>query len=539
MNVKALYRLLNRLFKLNVVIVVAALLITSTAAAPAMANKGDEHRPEKTIPDALIEPGPGPGRYILVVEKSEQRLDLYEFRMGHYYKLRSMPCSTGENTGDKNIEGDKKTPEGFYLFNKKSLESELAPIYGILAYPMDYPNFWDRHIGKQGSGIWLHGTNKKLKPLDSNGCVELKNIDILHLEDLLHLYDTPIVVYDQIAYKSIDEINSEAARIKAFVESWRISWEKKDLKSYKSKYSRDFISDDGKNYDRWLEHKEQLAEKYSRIRVDLANLRIYRHQGVIVVLFEQYYQGDGFKSDGLKRLFIRETEGGYKIVAEAWSEFPPRSPEKVLSAEVRQRVLKDAGHTASMTASLDKPAPQPVRPEIPAVQPAPAPVPKPTRVTVAAKTPAAAPTVIPPAPTAPLPPTSAALPPETRKAVQSPEELRNIRNVFADWLDAWRSMNVESYLNYYHPQFTFKGMDLQEFKTYKEDLVKKYKDISIKVSKLNIEIEGSTAKVTFIQDYKSDKYQDYGLKTLYLQKHNQDWRIRKEIWQDMSAGAKP
>ena len=100
-------------------------------------------------------------------------------------------------------------------------------------------------------------------------------------------------------------------------------------------------------------------------------------------------------------------------------------------------------------------------------------------------------------------------------------------------------MNVEGYLNYYHPQFTFKGMDLQEFKDYKEELAQKYHKISIKVSKLNIEVDGNKAKVTFVQDYKSDKYQDYGLKTLYLQKYNQDWRIRKEIWQDMSAGAKP
>ena len=431
MSKKALYRSLNRFFRINIVIVLAAILSSSTAAAPAMANKGDGHQPERSIPDALIEPGPGPGRYVLVVEKADQRLDLYEFRKGNYYKLRSMPCSTGENTGDKEVEGDKKTPEGFYIFNKKSVESELAPIYGILAYPMDYPNFWDRHIGKQGSGIWLHGTNKKLKPLDSNGCVELKNIDILHLEDLVNLYDTPIVVYDHIKYKSIDEINAEAARIKAFVESWRTSWEKKDIRLYKSLYSPEFVSDDGKSYQAWLDHKEQLAEKYHRIKVDLSNLRIYRHQNVIVALFEQYYQGDDFKSDGLKRLFIRETDDGYKIMAEAWAEFPSPGPVKMLSADVRQKIMKEAGYSTTMVASREKPAqpefaaletiPDAKEPELAALETVPDSSPEPKNVAVAGNAPASNPVVIPSAPPKPEP-VVAALPPQPRKVVATPED---------------------------------------------------------------------------------------------------------------------
>ncbi|MBU2549889.1 MAG: L,D-transpeptidase family protein [Proteobacteria bacterium] len=441
----------------------------------------------------MIEPGPGSDRYILVVEKSRQQIHLYEFKMGQYFRLKTYPCTTGEKIGDKTREGDRRTPEGFYLFEKKHLESELAPIYGILAYPMDYPNYWDRRLGKNGTGIWMHGTDRKLVARDSNGCVAMNNVDLLDLEEIVHLNDTPIVVYEEIGYKPLEEINQEAARVKAFVERWRQAWAGKNFEEYKSMYAKDFSSPEGKDYAAWMEHKANLNRFYPKIDVDLKHVRIFRHQGLILVLFDQYYKGGRMVSDGVKRLYLRDRDKGrYEIVAEVWAPFPPDPPKKILPAQVRARVLAEA-RAASMTASA-----------APAVAPQPAPKPEPEPVK-----PAVAP------------------------------ELSQVKRVVDDWLAAWRRKDVKAYLSHYHPEFKYQDMTLPEYRVYKEKLARSSKKISVKAERMKIEFEGSEAQVSFLQHYRSDQYQDYGLKTLVLQKYGPDWRIRQETWKNMRAGAKP
>jgi len=442
------------------------------------AKERPEAGPLERVPDALIEPGPGGDRFIVIVEKASQMLFLYEFKKGQYFLRRIFDCTTGENDGDKLAEGDRRTPEGFYIFNNKHIESELAPIYGILAYPMDYPNFWDQFQGKAGKGIWMHGTNRRLAPRDSNGCVALNNIDILNLETFVRLYETPIIIYDHIRYKDVQEINLEAARIKAFVEEWRRAWTQKNFRKYISMYSENFVSSDGKDYRAWKEHKSRLNELYSKIKVDLENLRIFRHQDKIVVLFDQYYRGDVFVSDGVKRLYLTEEKGGYKIAAEVWHPFPPKPSPKELPLEVRNRVLAEARLAAKST------------------------------------------------------------PPESKPVPAAPDK-ETVRRLVQVWLAAWQKKDMAGYLKHYHPEFTYNGMDLAAYRNYKTDLAEKYKKITIKAEKMEIKVNGSQALVTFAQDYRSDQYRDYGLKTLVLVKHNEEWRIKEESWQDIKAGAKP
>ena len=436
-----------------------------------------ETEPLQRIPDALIEPGPGPDRLMLVVEKASQKVFFFEFKKGDYYLLETFSCTTGANTGDKLKRGDEKTPEGFYQFVEKKLEDDLPDRYGILAYPMDYPNFWDIRLGKTGSGIWMHGTNKALIDHDSEGCINLNNIDILDLEHRVRLYDTPIIIYNRINYLSLKEINLQAARIKAFVERWRRAWAEKDFHTYRSCYAPNFTNSDGRSYREWMDHKSRLNDLYGRIRVDLENLRIFRHQGLIVVLFDQYYQGDGFKSNGAKRLYLREKGGGYVIEAEVWKEFPPKRAVPFLSAEVRERVVRQA------------------------------------QMQAAAK---------------PQPP-----------AAPADAEAKVVRGAVDEWLGAWRSKDMLRFLALYHPDFKFKDMNRDEYGEYKRGLASKYKKISIGVDDLKIEVDGDQAVVTYIQDYHSDKYQDYGLKTLVFRKVGADWRIFEESWKELGAGAKP
>jgi murein L,D-transpeptidase YafK len=310
-------------------------------SATQISNISPQISDQQTIPDALIDPGEKEG-YILVVFKAIQQLHIYRHDgRGRIWLDKILPCSTGMVQGDKLIRGDQKTPEGYYIFRQKLLPSELPDIYGILAYPIDYPNFYDRVIGRGGDGIWTHGINKPLVDFDSRGCIELLNHDIAALEEFIKLYDTPIVVYDEGQYLPISELKQQSTDIHNFVESWRQAWTNKDHSSYAAKYSKDFVNSDGLSYQGWMDRKKRVAQSYQKIEVTLKNLKIFRHRDTLVVSFDQIYKGDNrFSSVGLKRLYLADSgDGQYEILAEEFSSLPGPQPNKWLTAQERNLAL--------------------------------------------------------------------------------------------------------------------------------------------------------------------------------------------------------
>jgi len=69
--------------------------------------------------------------------------------------------------------GDERTPVGVYHVTASLPRAKLSDFYGS-APPISYPNEWDRAHGRNGHGIWLHGTPSDTysrAPRASNGCV--------------------------------------------------------------------------------------------------------------------------------------------------------------------------------------------------------------------------------------------------------------------------------------------------------------------------------------------------------------------------------
>ncbi|MDR2456129.1 MAG: L,D-transpeptidase family protein [Deltaproteobacteria bacterium] len=326
----------------------AAVLLMALWGLPSPLRAQDEpHIDDKSgelvseAPYSILYPGEAPG-FILVVFKAIQQLHIYRHDgEGNLFLVRILPCSTGMAHGDKLIRGDKKTPEGYYIFRQKLLPTELPDIYGILAYPMDYPNFWDRAIGRGGDGIWTHGINKPLVDYDSEGCIELLNHDLAELEPYLRLFDTPILVEEDLRLQDASALKAEGRKVLDFVESWRLAWTGKDLASYGRMYDQGFVNSDALSFAAWMDKKRRLAQVYQRIEVSLDNIRAYRHRDTIMVSFNQIYKGDSrFTSKGLKRLYLREDpELGYQIVAEEFSPAPGAQPNKWLTASQREWAL--------------------------------------------------------------------------------------------------------------------------------------------------------------------------------------------------------
>ena len=90
--------------------------------------------------------------------------------------------SLGKNGVEKQRQGDQKTPLGVYRVI--SARERLPDFYGPGAFPLDYPNDWDRLQHRNGHGIWLHGTPSDTysrAPWATDGCVVLTNEDFAKL----------------------------------------------------------------------------------------------------------------------------------------------------------------------------------------------------------------------------------------------------------------------------------------------------------------------------------------------------------------------
>ncbi|HMK36876.1 MAG TPA: L,D-transpeptidase family protein [Desulfomonilaceae bacterium] len=257
--------------------------------------------------------------HALIVDKSQQRLFVWRIKDGEPSLVESYRCSTGENDGDKWVRGDMRTPEGVYFFCSVIDGRTLPSKYGYWAFTTDYPNFVDRRRGKNGDGIWLHGRDKPLagKP-DSNGCVALENQELLKVSRFIRLQSTPIIVVDKMLMAPRSVIMQQERELRDFIESWRQTWESRNVDAYMSHYSPNFQSC-WLDFKGWKEKKRKLSKRYGNIRVKLGNVYLYRQNGLITAIFMQGYSSDGFHSAGIKILYVTHA-GKYQIYAEDYHQ---------------------------------------------------------------------------------------------------------------------------------------------------------------------------------------------------------------------------
>ena len=137
----------------------------------------------------------------MVVDTSKSTLYLYENVNGEPRYVSDFYISVGKKGADKVSEGDQKTPLGVYFVNGHLTKDKLTDFYGPNAYPLSYPNEWDKREGHDGHGIWLHGTPSDTfsrPPRASNGCVVLANNDLNLLGSRLQIGITPVIISDKI-----------------------------------------------------------------------------------------------------------------------------------------------------------------------------------------------------------------------------------------------------------------------------------------------------------------------------------------------------
>lgn len=267
------------------------------------------------IPSSLIIRMPENG-HAIVVEKQTQTVQVYSQEQGR--SVFKAACSTGEVGGPKEKAGDRKTPEGVYFLKDEYEDRYLTPVYGKKAFPSDYPNFLDRRQGKQGSAIWIHGTDKALKPMDSNGCIALENENILALTNYVKLDSTPLIIVEKI--ENTPNTAGLEKQVSMLLDQWLAAIESDSYHAYLSFYSPDYLPKISW-WETWSRIRKAAAGTGQVIGLKRENTGIYSQGGTLVVLMD-FYLSRGGKTVflGKKQFFLEKADSGFLIVGDMFQK---------------------------------------------------------------------------------------------------------------------------------------------------------------------------------------------------------------------------
>ena len=278
-------------------------------------------KPAGQLPSNLFQLPPSV-RNALVFDLSNNRMHIYDVGAEGSTPIGDYFVAVGKNGIAKSREGDEKTPVGIYFVSSYIPGDSLPAIYGVGAFPISYPNAWDRRLRRTGSGIWIHGTDKddaSLLPQSSRGCLTLRNVDFMTMSQFVRIRRTPVIVTDTVSWASPGALEADRASLSAAIETWRVDWESLDSDAYLRHYADDFRTD---SMDRaaWTAHKRRVNAKKSYIRVGVDDVGIYGYPGepeLFLVTFEQEYKSSNFQARRWKHQYWRREAGTWRIVHES------------------------------------------------------------------------------------------------------------------------------------------------------------------------------------------------------------------------------
>src|SRR5919106_4982110 len=187
-------------------------------------------------------------KHALVVDSRRSRLYVFANAQGKPRLIADYYVTLGKNGMEKTREGDQKTPVGVYHVTANRPRKKLTDFYGAGAFPINYPNEWDRRQGRNGHGIWLHGVPRDVysrPPRASDGCIVLSNPDLESVGQHVQVGLTPVIISDEVEWSDAADVETERAALAAALEQWRAAWQSRDTEQYLAHYSSRFASREG------------------------------------------------------------------------------------------------------------------------------------------------------------------------------------------------------------------------------------------------------------------------------------------------------
>jgi murein L,D-transpeptidase YafK len=253
----------------------------------------------------------------LTCNKNNSSLQYYKRnKEGKFEKEENFDALIGKMNGDKQKEGDKKTPIGIYKLTKKL--DKLDPFYGPLAFVTSYPNLYDKIRGKNGSGIWIHGVpNNKTREKSTKGCIALENNDIQCLEEKLDFKNSWLIIDEEVNFNvSKDTLSSILSQLF----TWRHAWLNNYIDKYLSFYDSSFIRYNGMKYSQFKKYKKRVFNKKEKKKIFFSNINVIPYPGkkknLFMISFYEKYHTSSYHFEGEKSLIITFNHNKVKIITE-------------------------------------------------------------------------------------------------------------------------------------------------------------------------------------------------------------------------------
>lgn len=220
--------------------------------------------------------------------------------------------------GDKYIEGDLKTPLGAYMILRRFVPPD--PFYGPLSFVLSYPNIYDRVQGKNGHGIWIHGSPLDGSPRDpmSKGCIVLDNETVMLLDSKIESKSSMVIVSEN----RIPEVKkSQIVTILSELFRWKESWIKNDIETYMSFYADEFKRYDGMSRSAFYDRKKRIFAREQPKEIIFRDINISPYpqndgRSLFRVAFYQLFDTSGYSWRGDKVLYVELSDKSFEIITE-------------------------------------------------------------------------------------------------------------------------------------------------------------------------------------------------------------------------------
>ena len=267
--------------------------------------------------------------YVILVDQLNSRIYVYRNIGGDLQLETDYFITIGLKGYGKQKRGDQKTPIGVYHVTRYIDGDELPDLYGEGAFPINYPNAWDKRNKRTGGGIWIHGTPSytyNRSPWASDGCIVVSNPDFLHIDKYIRPgLHTPVVVTKQVNWINRDDWLRQRKQVMQLFSSWLGDWESLDHERYRRHYSRTELDAYGRDFKTWDGHKRWVNRNKSWINVEYSNLNVFVYPGednLMLMQYEQSYRSNDLEVDSPKELYWRKTGEQWQIVYEGERGYP-------------------------------------------------------------------------------------------------------------------------------------------------------------------------------------------------------------------------
>ena len=277
--------------------------------------------PEGAIPASVMQLS-DKHPYAVLVDLINARLYLLRNKGGVPKVVRHFYAAMGKEGAGKQVTGDMRTPIGVYRVTDWLPGKGLPDLYGSGAFPVDYPNSWDRQLGRTGSGIWIHGVPKDTytrPPRSSEGCVTVANDDLLQIKPYIRVGHTPVILAREVEWQTPELAKQQRDALLAQIEDWRTRWSARDTEAYLAYYDADFRTGN-MSLNSFSAHKRRVNANKKFIDVQLQDMDLYLYPGeddLVLARFTQNYRSDNFRTTTLKEQYWRRNaKGEWKILKE-------------------------------------------------------------------------------------------------------------------------------------------------------------------------------------------------------------------------------